>query len=385
MFKAVTASIVNPDPFQAGADVAQELLDELGQAPDVVLMFISAAVEPQAVLGGFYSVMPATVRLVGCSSFAEINNEEALTHSVTAMGMRLGPLELRVIRGEPGPGQAIGEAIAAELKDFEPTLLIVLPDVLTIKIGPLLQGLQAGLGANMPIIGGAPADMGAVVATRQFRDREVFPGGVVGLALKGPLRVVTAALSGYSLFGSERKVTRAAGSKIREIDGHGALQLYLEYLGPRAAEMGTAMIEHPLGIVKGRGSQPAEDTALLIRMVYGVDAAEGALVLGNEIEEGTAIRMTRGTRDDLLAAATTACRQVAAGAPTPAAALVFDCISRKLVLGTRYKEEIRGAFADVARGVPRIGFYTFGEVSPVQGVAMHHESTFTVAFLVVEG
>ena len=65
-------------------------------------------------------------------------------------------------------------------------------------------------------------------------------------------------------------------------------------------------------------------------------------------------------------------------------AFLFDCMSRKVVLGTRYKEELRAVFADIPPEVPRIGFYTFGEVSSVQGVAMHHESTFTLAYIVVE-
>jgi hypothetical protein len=104
-FRAVTVSIVNPDPARAGADVAEELLAELGRAPDLVLLFASAALAPQAVLDGFYSVLPAAVRLIGCSSYAEVNSEEALSHSVTAMGFLLGPVEARVVRGEPGPGQ----------------------------------------------------------------------------------------------------------------------------------------------------------------------------------------------------------------------------------------------------------------------------------------
>jgi hypothetical protein len=384
MFRAVTVSIVHEDPARAGADVAQELLDELGRAPDLVLLFASAALAPQPVLDGFYSVLPASVRLLGCSSYAEINNEEALTHSVTAMGFLLGPVEARILRCEPGPGRAVGEALAAELAGWDPSLLIVLPDVLTVNVAELLRGIQDRLGRTLPIVGGAPADMGAIAATHQFRDREVFPGGVVALALKGPLRVVTAALSGYTLFGSERTITRTDGVKILEIDGQSAVQAYLDALGPRAAELTSAMIEHPLGVVGTRGAERRPDAAPLIRIVFAVQPEADALVLGADIEEGTVIRMTRGSGDGLVAAASVACRQVASQVPRPTAAFVFDCISRKVVLGSRYKDEIRGVFADIPRDVPRIGFYTFGEVCPVDGVAMHHESTFTLAFLVVD-
>lgn len=383
MFQAVTVSIVHSDPTRAGVDVAQDLLDELGRAPDLVLLFASAALAPQAVLDGFYSLMPASVRLIGCTSYAEINSEEALSLSVTAMGFILGPVEALVVRGAPGPGRAVGEAMANELAAFKPSLLLVLPDVLTVNVAHLLHGLQSVLGRDLPIIGGAPADMGAIAATHQFRDREVFPGGALALALRGPLRIATAADSGYTLFGSERTVTRVDGVKIREIDGQPAMTAYLDALGPRASELPAAMIEHPLGIVGVRGDEHRETTPL-IRIVFAVKPEEGALVVGADIEEGTVLRMTRGSRDELLAAAASACRQVAARSPRPSAAFVFDCISRKVVLGTRYKEEIRAAFAVIPDDVPKIGFYTFGEVCPVEGVAMHHESTFTLALLTVD-
>jgi hypothetical protein len=56
-------------------------------------------------------------------------------------------------------------------------------------------------------------------------------------------------------------------------------------------------------------------------------------------------------------------------------------MGRKLVLGSRYKEEIRRAFARIGGAVPKVGFYTYGEISPVGGVTMFHDQTFTVALL----
>ena len=57
----------------------------------------------------------------------------------------------------------------------------------------------------------------------------------------------------------------------------------------------------------------------------------------------------------------------------------FSCFSRKQVLGPRYKEECAAAFARLPPGLPKLGFYTFGELSPYDGATTHHESTFTVA------
>jgi hypothetical protein len=52
-----------------------------------------------------------------------------------------------------------------------------------------------------------------------------------------------------------------------------------------------------------------------------------------------------------------------------------------VVLGASYRDEVAGAFALLPPTLPKFGFYTFGELSPVAGQTEHHESTFTLALL----
>ena len=73
--------------------------------------------------------------------------------------------------------------------------------------------------------------------------------------------------------------------------------------------------------------------------------------------------------------------KVCAALPRPTIAFFFDCMARKIVLGPRYKDELRATFARLGPDVPKVGFYTFGELSPVEGTTMHHEETFTIALL----
>ena len=77
---------MDDDPTQIGRDIAAELCELLGRAPELVLMFSAARYDHARVLAGLYERLP-TVRVVGCSSFGEINSEEALSGSVTAMGI----------------------------------------------------------------------------------------------------------------------------------------------------------------------------------------------------------------------------------------------------------------------------------------------------------
>ena len=52
-----------------------------------------------------------------------------------------------------------------------------------------------------------------------------------------------------------------------------------------------------------------------------------------------------------------------------------------LGLGSRYHEGMRGAFSVLGAEIPRVGFYTFGEIAPVDGVTRFHSETFTVTLL----
>ena len=94
--KAFSVSIVHDDAYSAGQEAAQELRDGMGSAPELVMFFFSADFDAAQVTAGLRSELPASTQVVGCSSYAEVGQDEALTHSVTALGMRL-PLSALIV------------------------------------------------------------------------------------------------------------------------------------------------------------------------------------------------------------------------------------------------------------------------------------------------
>lgn len=385
MLQGATISIVHDDSRQAGVDAGLELVDRLGRQPDLVLLFVSTKYDVEAVLAGLHEQLEPGVKLVGCSSYAEINAEEALTESVTAMGLVLGNVQCMpvIVEDSSAGGFAVGEALARQVLDFEPNLFVLLPDGITLNSTPVLLGMQSVLGENFPIVGGVAADDVAFKKTYEFFGNRVIAGGAVGVAFKGDIKVATAARSGFYPVGATRTVTKVENRKvILEIDGVPALDLYKEYLGTMAAKLETAGIEFPLGIVgeiEGRQKLP-EEQILTVRAIQGIDEARGGLLSSGDVAEGTQLRMTRATKDDLIQAAVDASHHVTGELPQGKVALIFDCAGRKLVLGTRFKDEAARALA-VFGDIPKIGFYTYGELSPVQGKTLHHDETFTVALL----
>ena len=386
MLRAATVSTVHEDAFTAGRDAAADLLAELGRAPDLVILFSSAKYDAARVLEGIHSRLSAAVPLVGCSSYAEIDSEQALTSSIVAMGLVLEGITVRTfhVEGRGVDSFTAGREAGLDLRGFAPDLIITFPDVLEMNATRFLLGLQDALGKDMPIVGGAPADDGAFKATYQIHGRDVMSGGAVGVALKGPLAIVTAAKSGYTPVGATHTSTRVEDGKVvLEIDGRPALDIYRDYLGKRAAQMPAVSIEFPIGVVGGiEGTQRRTDDALLlVRAIFQVDEARGALILGGDVPEGAAIRVMRATKEDVVRGADEATVMALEAMPAPDLALIFSCMSRKSVLGPRFKDECRASFARLPEGLPRAGFYTFGELSPVQGTTMHHESTYTLVLL----
>jgi hypothetical protein len=383
--KAVTATIVHEDPVLAGQQLAAELLDELGGPPDLVLLFASTCYEPEALLAGLWSRLPEGVKLAGCSSHAEINSEEAVRGSATAMAIQLDGIECEVFKVDRSPGKSreAGTALGSMVRDFGANLLILLTDWNNTDKMQVLLEVRESVGHSCPIVGGVASDELSYDNTCAFYDREALTGGIIGVALKGELTIASVARGGWQPIGAARTCTKVEERQvILELDGKPALDLYKNYLGEKAVDLAFTGAEFPIGVIAGMPDHyNADEEQVLLMRVPQFDAERQALVCNAEVFDGAQIRLTQATKDDLIAAAVRAVDRALEILPDPELALFFDCVGRKLVLGARYKDEIEAAFARLGEGVPRIGFYTYGEFAPVQGVAMQHNETFTLVLL----
>ena len=385
---AQTVSIVHEDAYQAGRQTAAELLAQMGRPPDVVLAFVTSRHAPEAALEGLWSLLPARTRLLGCSSFAEIGAEEAVAGSVTVMGIAFERVEWATFKLEleeaRGSSITAGRVLGERLAGFRPKLVILLADGMTINSTKLVRALQEALGPECPVVGGVASEGLQLVRTFELFEREVLEGGVVALALRGPVTVATSARAGFQPVGVTRTCTRVEDDKlILELDGESALGLYKGFLGPDVAGRPNIGTEFPLAIIEGPGGDymASDERSQVIRRVQRLDEARGALLCSAGVYEGARVRMTRATKRDLIAAATSAAARARHALPNAKLGLCFDCAGRRLVLGGRYQEEIRDAFAALDPELPKIGFYTYGEIAPVDGTNMVHDETFTLALV----
>ena len=62
----------------------------------------------------------------------------------------------------------------------------------------------------------------------------------------------------------------------------------------------------------------------------------------------------------------------------PDAALFFSCTARRQILSTRAEEEYQFAKKHLSAELPSCGFYTYGEIAPLEqdGSTLFHNETF---------
>jgi hypothetical protein len=54
---------------------------------------------------------------------------------------------------------------------------------------------------------------------------------------------------------------------------------------------------------------------------------------------------------------------------TPEVAIVVSCVGRKLVMNQRVEEEVEQVRECIGERIPMAGFYSYGEIAPVNGGA----------------
>jgi hypothetical protein len=92
-------------------------------------------------------------------------------------------------------------------------------------------------------------------------------------------------------------------------------------------------------------------------------------------------RLMRANFDRLIDGACDAGAEAADGiaAPPPLLTIAISCIGRRLVLGERSEEEIEATLDMLPTGTRQIGFYSYGELSPLaSGRCDLHNQTMTL-------
>ncbi len=326
--------------------------------------------------------------LLGCSTGGQIQRGDVIDEEIAAVALSFEGTALRVVSApvaDPTHSRICGETIGRSLAEAGPNGeklagIFVLSDGLNVNGSELVAGIVSVVGEGVALTGGLAGDAGQFIETVVGVDSIPRSHLVAAVGFYGSrVRVGHGSAGGWDEFGPRRSITKSQGNVLYQVDGKPALDLYKRYLGEEADGLpGTALL-FPLRI-----RDPLHPEYELVRTVLAVDHEANSMTFAGDMPQGWVAQLMRGNLDRLSEGAADAARQAAAGlGERDGVAILVSCIGRRLLMGQRAVEEVEAASAQLVPEMPRLGFYSYGEISPHggTGVCQLHNQTMTVTVI----
>lgn len=389
-FSAVVSRDTNA--VQAGRDLGQATRRALGEGPtDLAFLFFSPHYAEQS------TDLAAAVRrelapdlLVGCTGEGIIGGTEEIESAPAISlwaarlpGVSMTPIRLSCSQDEDGisvsgwPDELVsGPALPS---------FLLLGDPFSTGVDEALSLIAERCPGSMAIGGmaGGGRDVGE---NRMVLNDEVYEGGLVGVALSGPLSIRTVVSQGCRPIGERYVVTKAENNVIHELGGVPALErLQTVFETLSGGERRLAHRALHIGVVMNEQRNRFERGDFLVRNLIGADRNSGSVAIGDMIKVGQTvqfhIRDAQSASEDLhlmLAADRSRHQQ------PPLGALLFSCCGRGRGLFGQPHHDVT-VLHERAGNIPVAGFFAQGEIGPVGGTNFLHGYTASVALFCEPG
>jgi methyl-accepting chemotaxis protein len=385
-----TAMVAADAPRAALSDALAVKL--AGRAPVLVMAFasVSHARPLDVVIDALRARFPGAV-VVGASTSGELIESGDAERSVSAAAI-CGAFEAHAMLGRDLRADADGcidgllSALPTVGKYPHRTAFMLLDPLSGVSEEATLAA-AVRLGPEVQLAGGAAGDDLRMKQTYVACGGEVASDAAVIVMLFSAKPLGVGVVHGHSaLPGPRITVTRAQGNVVYELDGRPAWEVWVERTTPVALIHGLdprELVDADIGAYLLRYEAALETgTALKVRAPLS-RGADGSLAFACGIPVGAEICITESSAARQVESARRSARDAKrklAGAP-PAGAIVFDCICRKVILGSSFGDAIR-AISEELGGAPLAGFQTYGEVALECGdmSGFHNTTTVVVAF-----
>lgn len=319
--------------------------------------------------------------VLGCSAGGQIHNGDVVDDEITGLAIHFDTTKLKLVCEDitdVNASNSCGAAIGQALKADDLSGIFILSDGLNVNGSELVAGLANAVGRKIPLTGGLAGDGAEFSETLVGADDAPRSHRVAAVGFYGAdIRIGHGSAGGWDVFGPRRRITRSVGNLLLELDGEPALELYERYLGEEDAKglPGTALL-FPLQICN-----PDHPDNNIVRTVLAVDREKRTMTFAGDMPEGWVAQLMRGNFDRLCSGAADAARQARSGiGEGDSVAILVSCIGRRLLMGQRVSDEIEAASAALGGNTVRLGFYSYGEISPhaTTGICELHNQTMTI-------
>jgi hypothetical protein len=368
-----------PDSTKAGAEAAAAALS--GRTAKAVFVFAAPSHDLPALIDAVRAEAGPQVAIVGGSTLGEISSEGGVTKdgvAVTALGGDGFDIRTGIAYVGGNGHREAGAEVARALTgiDRPHTALMLLCEGMSGNPHEIVRGAYSVLGAAVPLVGGLTVN-GTERRSYQFYEDRVVSGAVIGVAIGSDAPIGVGAAHGWHRVEPPMVITRSDRGRILEFDGEPALDVLLRRRGLHQAE--ELFANHTRLQALGLSRRSGED----IRIVLGANERDRSVYGPVTMPQGAICWLMDGDYDDILAGASTSCREAVAGlgGEPPIGVFTFDCGGRRGALGEDGVRAEAALISAALPGVPFAGFYTLGEIARVRGSLGTHSLTLVTMAL----
>lgn len=334
--------------------------------PSFLFLFVTPQYDPEKLVASFRERFPST-KALGCSAEGVIAGQRVFFQGVVVCAL-FGKAFQAWTFVPPGDGNdpyALGEQAGEMIRrtSLQEGTVVVLPDP-SLEVPVFLQGLYNVLGPRFLYLGGG---------TGRFRFTEGgCTRGPVSIGVFGGITFSSFSAHGWFPTRELLVITKTRGREVVAIDGISPYDAYRERVGdfPQDALPQIGAL-YPLGFPSICGEFLIRDPAY-----FTPDGAMG--FVGASVPQGAVGYVMKGEKESILEAAKEAGKRARASIESPLFALLFDCVSRSLLLGERFQEELAN-IQDSLGDIPLFGFLSGGEIHPYGRAPLFRNKTVVVA------
>ncbi len=321
--------------------------------------------------------------VIGASSAGEIVQDELLSDSVVVAVMTFNTTRIKSV-SQPllkmEDSYSGGVEIATKLLENDLKAIFVLSDGLNVNGSQLTSGIASKITKDIVVTGGLAGDDDRFENTWIIVDGKLTDSAVSAVGLYGDnIHISHGSKGGWDTLGIERLVTKSKDNVLYELDSQPALEIYKRYLGEKASELPSSGLLFPLQL-----KDKSDSTESKVRTILAVNEEEQSITFAGDVPEGSYVTLMKANFDRLIDGASDAAKNVFLDdyKGEDILSIAISCIGRKLVLKQRVEEELEATLEILPPKTKQIGFYSYGEISPLSsGVCDLHNQTMTLTLI----
>lgn len=299
-----------------------------------------------------------------CSTSGQISNFNLVENKIVSTAIEFEKSSIKALSIDLLINSNIEElcfTVKKELFKENLKLILVISDGSFVNGTELVNELEKQTEFSIPIFGGLAGDKMQFQKTIVGLNNDASEGKVVLVGFYGDeINFGFGCEGGWSDYGPEREVTLSEKNVLYKIGDRFALDIYKEYLGKHANDLPSTAFFFPLSI------KESQDTPSVVRTILSIDEKNKSMTFAGNIPQSSLVRLMKGNLDNLIDAAYIAASNAFSNQiKEPELAIIVSCVGRKIVLGNRVDEEFE-AVKEISGNTPLCGFYSYGEISPVE-------------------